>query len=292
VCKIDKYLLQELESMEDTVGMECGVFSAIDFKRRHIFPYVYWGMRAQNHRGHQSHGFITFDSKFNVYRSLDLIPKIKKSDVQNWLRKLPGSVGLGNVRYTTSGRLNEDALIEGTQPTLVDTGKSKLAISFNGNVVNTVQLRKELCHAFPDFSYECDAELICRKLSIKLLEGQRLESAVKTCMMETEGAFSVSGITEKGDLFAFKDPHGIRPLCSGCSSSGDVCSFSSETVGFDINGFEYRFEIEPGEFVLATESGFERKQLVPKKELALCAFEFAPISLAQTQDSTTSTYMK
>lgn len=261
--------------MDNSVGMECGVFSGIDFKRKPIFPYVYWGMRAQNHRGHQSHGFLTFNGKFNVHRSLDLIPKIKKKDIQQWLTRLPGHVGIGNVRYTTSGRLDEDSLIKGTQPITVETRKLRLAISFNGNVVNTVKQKKELCEAFPDFSYECDAELICRKLAVELRENHDLQSAVKVCMEEIEGAFSVSGITQEGDLFAFKDPYGLRPLCSGCTSNGNICAFSSETVGLDINGFNHGFELEPGEFVLATEGGFEREQLAAKRRKALCAFEFA-----------------
>jgi len=261
--------------MEDSVGMECGVFSAIDFKRKPIFSHVYWGMRAQNHRGHQSHGFLTFDGQFNAYRSLDLIPKIKRKKIQEWLTRLPGHVGIANVRYTTSGGLDEEALIRGTQPVTVETEKFKLAVSFNGNIVNTNLMKKEICKTVPDFSYECDAELICRKLAIELMKNHDLQSAVKTCMEEIEGAFSLSGITQEGDLFAFKDPYGLRPLCSGCNTEGNICAFSSETVGLDINGFNYGFEIEPGEFVIASKGGFDRKQLVAKKRKALCAFEFA-----------------
>ncbi|MFP3985459.1 MAG: amidophosphoribosyltransferase [Candidatus Bathyarchaeia archaeon] len=262
--------------MDDFVGMECGVFSAIDFKRKPVFPYLYWGMRAQNHRGHQSHGFLTFDrGEFNVHRSLDLIPKIKKKNIQEWLNRLPGHVGIGNVRYTTSGRLDEEALIKGTQPVTVEKGKLKLAVSFNGNIVNTVQLTRELCKTFPRFSYECDAELICRKLVVELIEGKDLTSAVQTCMKDVEGAFSVTGITQEGDLFAFKDPCGLRPLCSGCSSNGNLCAFSSETVGLDINGFNQGFEVKSGEFVTATNQGFQHKQLVANEKRALCAFEFA-----------------
>ena len=261
--------------MDDTVGTECGVFAAIDFKQNPIFPYIYWGMRAQNHRGHQSHGFLTYDTKFNVHRGLDLIPKIKASDIPRWLSRLPGHVGIGNVRYTTSGRLNKEALIRGTQPVTVETDKVKLALSFNGNIVNTIRLKKELCKTFPCFSYECDAELICRNLAVELMQGQDLHSAVKTCINEVEGAFSVSGITHEGELFAFKDPYGLRPLSTGCNPEGNICAFSSETVGFDINGFDHGFEIQPGEFVKAVEGNFERKQIVVPKRKALCAFEFA-----------------
>ncbi len=261
--------------MFGSVGMECGVFSAIDFDRHPIFPIIYWGMRAQNHRGHQSHGFLTFDGRFHVTRSLDLIPKIKNREFQEWQSRLPGDVGIGNVRYTTSGRQDEDALIRGTQPVTYEADGVKLAMSFNGNIVNTQQLRRELYPNSQAEPYDCDAELICRKIGLELREGQDLHSAVKACMEKVEGAFSVSGINQDGELFAFKDPHGLRPLCAGCSSKGNVCAFSSETVGLDINGFDHDFELQSGELVTATKDGFEKAQITATKKKALCAFEFA-----------------
>ncbi|MEM3359703.1 MAG: amidophosphoribosyltransferase [Candidatus Bathyarchaeia archaeon] len=232
-------------------------------------------MRAQNHRGHQSHGFLTFlDGEFYVYRSLDLIPKIRASALHEWFGRLPGHIGIGNVRYTTSGKTDEKSLLAGTQPATASKNGFKLAISFNGNVVNTAQLKKAICKDFPNFIYECDADLICRKLLAELLRRKNLEDAVEACMKEIEGAFSVAGITKDGKFFAFKDPHGIRPLCAGHSPDGDIRAFSSETVGLDINGFIRDFELEPGELVTVSEKGFEKTRLISGRK-AFCAFEFA-----------------
>ena len=253
----------------------CGVFGAQDFKQGSVFPYIYWGLRSQNHRGHQSHGFITFDGKFNLYKDLDLVPKIKREDLRSWLTKLPGYVGIGSVRYTTSGGTDEHSLIRGTQPFLAEMDKAKVAISFNGNIVNNSRLKREVKEKFPGFSYECDAELVCRKLLLGLMENGDLASSVTACMREIEGAFSVTGITQEGKLFAFKDPYGIRPLCCGHSEDGKIHAVSSETVGLDINGFEHGFEVERGQLVIASEDGFAREQLVKCEKKAFCGFEFA-----------------
>jgi amidophosphoribosyltransferase len=261
--------------MDDYIKMECGAFGAVDFAGDYIFPSLYWGMRAQNHRGHQSYGFLTFNGKFNVHKGLDLIPKIKKKEIQDWLDRLPGSLGIANVRYTTSGGKDEESIIRGTQPVMAENGRYKFALSFNGNVVNTINLKNEIREESPNFSYDCDLELISRKLLMEFEKGKDLVSAVKTCMEEVEGAFSVVGITQNGELFAFKDSYGIRPLCSGCSADQKTCAFSSETVGLNINGLEQNFELNPGEFVLATKDGFKREQLVPVTKKALCSFEFA-----------------
>jgi amidophosphoribosyltransferase len=262
--------------MGDQLKIACGVFAAINFDNRPVFSYIYWGLRAQNHRGHQSHGFLTYkDGKFHVHRKLDLVPEIKTSAIQEWFGRLPGNVGIGNVRYTTSGKCDEKSLIMGTQPVTASKNGLKLAISYNGNVVNTFQLKNEIRKKFPSFSYECDGDLVCYKLMIELLKSKDLPSAVKTCMKEVDGAFSVAGIMQNGDCFAFKDSHGIRPLCAGHSADRSTYAFSSETASLDINGFERDFELEPGELVTVSEDGFERQQLVKGDRKAFCAFEFA-----------------
>jgi amidophosphoribosyltransferase len=261
--------------MAGEVKEECGVFGVQDFGQGNVFPYIYWALRAQNHRGHQSHGVITYNGNFHVYKGLDLVPKIKKRDLQTWLDRLPGSVGVGHVRYTTSGGSDEDSLIKGTQPTFLEAEGKKVAISFNGNVVNNAPLKCEIQSRFPNFGYECDVELITRKLLMSLMDGKDLSSSVKTCMYDVEGAFSVTGVTQNGELFAFRDPHGIKPLCYGCDPNKKIWAVSSETVGLDINGFQYACDVEPGELVVATKDGFTREEIVPCSRKALCAFEFA-----------------
>lgn len=274
--KTDKYPSRYFAFMGDELKIACGVFAAINYDNRPVFPYIYWGLRAQNHRGHQSHGFLTYrDKKFHVHRSLDLVPKIKTSAIQEWFGRLPGNLGIGNVRYTTSGKCDEKSLMKGTQPATASKKALKLAVSFNGNVVNTFQLKKEICKEFPRFSYECDADLICHKLLIEFLKGKDTVSAVRTCMKEIDGAFSVACINQDGDFFAFKDPHGIRPLCAGHSEDHLTYAFSSETASLDINGFVRDFELEPGELVRVSGNGFERKKLVSDQRKAFCAFEFA-----------------
>ncbi|MCW4034188.1 MAG: hypothetical protein NWF03_02360, partial [Candidatus Bathyarchaeota archaeon] len=261
--------------MLEQLKEECGVFAAQSYDNTPVFPYVYWGLRSQNHRGHQSHGFLTFDNNtFYSHKGLDLVPKIKQGEIEEWLKKLPGSTGLGHVRYSTSGGTDYDSLIKSTQPIMEKRGQKQIAIAFNGNVVNTPEIIAEIKQEHPNFKFNYDAELISRKL-LRPAKDWNLASSVKRCMQEVEGAFSVAGLTESGKMFAFRDPHGIRPLCCGCSKNGKTCAVSSESVGLNINGFDYDFEVEPGELVTATKDGFEREKLVTTERRALCAFEFA-----------------
>jgi len=254
----------------------CGIFGVKNFNNQPVFPYVYWGLRAQNHRGHQSHGFLTYNQgQFFSYKNLDLVPKIKTEAINEWFGKLPGSIGIGNVRYTTSGKCDESSIIQGTQPVVGITDKMKLAVSFNGNIISTRELKNEMRDNFDNFVYNCDSDIVCHKLLLGFKQGKDLVGAVLGVMEGLDGAFSVTGILEDGTFFAFKDPHGIKPLCAGHSLDRQTLAFSSESVSLDMNSFERDFELHPGELVVATRDGFVRQQIIENPRSAFCAFEYA-----------------
>ena len=254
----------------------CGIFGAINYEQQPVFPYIYWGLRAQNHRGHQSHGFLTYSNKqFFVEKKLDLVPRLKSEAIHEWFARLPGSIGIGNVRYTTSGKCDDASILQGTQPVTAASDGIKLALSFNGNIVNNLPLKKEITENFPDLLYTCDSDIVCRKMLLALKQGKDLASAARTVMESLDGAFSVTGMTGDGDFFAFKDPHGIKPLCAGHEPQGATYAFSSETVSLDMNGFERDFELKPGELVTVSRDGFKRIQVIENPREAFCAFEYA-----------------
>jgi len=250
-----------------------------------VFPLLYWGARAQNHRGHQSYGFVTYDGDFHVHKGLHLVPAIRADDASTWINKLEGFVGISNVRYATSGAVDKKSLEKNIQPMLIKSDDIALALSLNGNLVNVNQLMES-------YSYSCgsDAELLTRLLHDFYKQERDLIDAVKLCMEVVEGAFSVTGFFHDGKLFAFKDPYGIRPLCAGQSETGLVKAFSSESVGLDINSLSLEFELEPGELILADKNGFERLRLVSSCKKAFCAFEFAYFSRPDSKLGTRYVY--
>jgi len=253
----------------------CGVFGVYDFKHGPVLPYIYWGLISQNHRGHQSHGILTYSEGFHVHKALGLVPRMRSRKMRKWLSKLPGHVGIGNVRYTTSGRTDGASLYRDTQPTVAEMGSTKVAVSYNGNIVNAVQLRGEIAESL-SLEATSDAELLCKKLCMELEESGDLSQAVERCMRDVEGAYSVTGITGDGELFAFRDSLGIKPLCMGFSEDREVVAISSESVGLDINYLDHSPDtIKAGELLRITDEGIRREQLTQQGRNALCAFEFA-----------------
>ena len=205
-----------------------------------------------------------------------MVPKVKGNAINEWFKRLPGSIGIGNVRYTTSGKCDETSIIEGTQPATASSDGVKVSISYNGNIVNALSLRKEMTEKFSDFFYNCDSDVVCHKMLQGLIDNKGDISAAARFVMESlDGAFSVLGITGDGQLFAFKDPHGIKPLCAGHDPEHKTFVFSSETVSLDMNSFVRDFELKPGELVIATKDGFKRIQVLKNPREAFCAFEYA-----------------
>ena len=269
----------------------CGVYGIYDFDHNPVLQSIYWGLVSQNHRGHQSHGLLTHDSGFHLHKALGLVPRIKSSKMRRWLKKFPGHVGIGNVRYTTSGRLDDGALYQNIQPNVAEVGNTKIAISFNGNIVNVAQLREEIEKKFSSKSAS-DADLLCKKICLGLEESGNLSQAVEQCMSDVDGAYSITGLTGDGELLAFRDPLGIKPLCMGFSEDKKIVAISSESVGLDINALNYFPEtIKPGELIRISESGVKREQIIKQKRAAMCSFEFAYFSRPDSTLNGTTKYV-
>ena len=248
-----------------SLGEKCGVFGA--YVDGDVFPTLYWGMLAQNHRGHQSHGFATWNSQIDFYTQLGLIPPNQGFGYN--IKKLAGSVGIANVRYATSGSLDVGSRQRDAMPILVKGEKRSLVISFNGNIVNVRDLQKRVG---VDQSYS-DTHALALLILQTLEKTGSIEEAARACMAGIDGSFAVTGLADDGTLFAFKDSIGVKPLCYG--KSNDVHAFSSESVGLDINGIKFDHELRPGEFMAVEEGEALKRQLTTSSRRAFCAFEFA-----------------
>jgi amidophosphoribosyltransferase len=225
-------------------------------------------MLAQNHRGHQSHGFATFNGVISCKTGLGLIPPLVENGA-NRFGGLKGRVGIANVRYATSGPSDAEALQRDAMPIVVSDDARSVAISFNGNIVNVRSLQRRVGASSNHSDTHALALLILKRLG----ETGSIVEAARSCMKGIDGSFSVTGITDEGTLFCFKDPVGVKPLCYG--SNGEVHAFSSESVGLNINGLELDHELRPGELVTIEDGEFFKEQVARNNTRSFCAFEFA-----------------
>jgi amidophosphoribosyltransferase len=237
----------------------CGVFG-IRAPGRDVARLSYFGIYALQHRGQESAGIaVSEDGRLTVVRDLGLVPQVFD---ERSLSALKGQLALGHTRYSTTGG---NAWIN-SQP-LIHHGRVRtVALGHNGNLVNADELRGAIGKTLGSSS---DSELIAALIGD---DERPLEEAIAAAIGRIEGAASVVGIAEE-TLFAFRDPHGFRPLVLGRIGEDHVVA--SESCALDLVGAEFVREVEPGELVLVDGNGLRSVQALPVADQgALCIFEF------------------
>jgi amidophosphoribosyltransferase len=246
----------------------CGVFG-IRAPGRDVARLAYFGLFALQHRGQESAGIaVSEGGRQTTVRDLGLVAQV--FDEQS-LSALRGELAIGHNRYSTTGA-NAWA---NAQP-IVHHGKARtVALGHNGNLVNAEALRVELGKPLRSTS---DSELI----AVLIADDERpLDQALAAAMARLEGAATVVGLTE-GALFAFRDPHGFRPLALGWL--GDDPVVASETCALELVGARFERELLPGELLIADDRGTRTIQAVPPVEQgSLCIFEFFYLARPDTR---------
>ncbi|MBI4697780.1 MAG: amidophosphoribosyltransferase [Nitrospirae bacterium] len=240
---------------------ECGVVGV--FGQSEAANLTYLGLHALQHRGQEGAGICSSDGRvLYIEKSMGLVADIFS---EKRLKRLPGSLAIGHNRYSTAG----SSVLKNVQPIVVNYSLGSLAIAHNGNLVNALELRKELESKGAIFQSTSDSEVIIHLIASSTAGGlyERITDALgKIC-----GAFSLLIMTEN-ELIAIRDPYGFRPLSIGKHDGG--YAVASETCAFDLIGAEYMRDIEPGEMVIINDKGIRSMKPLYAKKHAFCIFEF------------------
>jgi len=230
---------------------------------------LYWSLLSLNHRGQQSHGFAALRGG-DIRRLVDLgpLPDARPPDPGI----IDGDLGIGHVRYATSGGSSDADLLEDAQPVVVGESGMRLALAYNGNVANALELRRALEASGIHVRTGSDAEVIALEFLMGMGSGG-LGDAMARVSSTVDGAYSIVGLMDDGTLFAARDPNGIKPLFIGELSSGVV--IASETVALDMVGAELSGPVAPGELVVVRDGRTTRTRYASARPERLCSFEYA-----------------
>ncbi|RLB07061.1 MAG: amidophosphoribosyltransferase [Deltaproteobacteria bacterium] len=244
----------------DKLKENCGVFGI--YNHPHASQITYLGLYALQHRGQESGGIVVSDGKkVRGYKNMGLVADIFNPQI---LKELKGHHAIGHIRYSTTGASE----LKNAQPFLVDYAQGSIAIAHNGNLVNTVELRKKLEETGSIFQSTMDSEVIIHLIARS--EKKTIEDRIIDALRQVRGSFSLLFLT-KDKLIGIRDPFGFRPLCLGKIEGGYV--LSSETCAFDLIQAHYLREIQPGEMVVIDKGGLRSIYPFPKKRHAFCIFE-------------------
>ena len=290
----------EDELSHDTLNEECGIFG-VWAPDRDVARLTYFGLRALQHRGQESAGIAVGDGgTVMVRKDMGLVSHVfSNADIN----ALSGQLAVGHVRYGTAGAKSW----EESQPHLSTIGDVIVALAHNGTLVNTDELRRQLIELGVHFNSGSDSEVAVKLIGYFTQETHHLREGIRKTMELIRGGYAMTLINEEA-LYAFRDPHGIRPLVLGrltsdegvaaadaaaaaaampsdAASAEDLVGdevlasaagwvVTSETCALDIIGAEYVRDIRPGEILRISAEGLVSEQGVPAAEkTAHCIFE-------------------
>lgn len=239
----------------------CGVFGVYS-PNEDVARLTFFALFALQHRGQESSGIATADGKkIRVFTGMGRVANVF---TEPSLSQLTGHIAIGHNRYSTAG----SSRIANAQPILVGNDAETIAIAHNGNIVNAEHLYQELVAQGYKFSGSTDSEVVANLILSS--PGKSWVERIRYAMRRLQGAYSLVIMTPR-ELYAVRDPLGVRPLCLGTIDHGWVVA--SETCALDHIGASFVREISPAEIVVIGENGIDSYPGESNKK-GTCIFEF------------------
>jgi len=246
----------------DRLHEECGVFG-IYARGEAVARLTFFGLFALQHRGQESAGIAVTDGyTARIHKDMGLVTQVFN---ESNLAPLQGHIAVGHTRYSTAGSSRPVS----AGPFLIESLLGPIALSHNGNLVNTGELRRKLFERGVGLASFCDSEIIVQLLAGG--QGSTMLERIQEMMSMALGAYSLTILTRDA-LYAVRDPWGFRPLCMGRLNGGWVVA--SETCALETVGAREITEIAPGVIVKMDDSGATVVQGHEPERSSLCIFEY------------------
>lgn len=242
---------------------------------------LYDALLLLQHRGQDAAGICTVENRtFHMHKGMGLVRDVFRT--RN-MRDLLGNCGIGQVRYPTQGNASSN---KESQPFYVNAPYG-IVLAHNGNLTNAKELAKELYELDRrHINTTSDSEVLLNVFANELqnttqgnhLTEDALFGAVASMHKRLKGSYAVVACIAGHGMIAFRDPHGIRPLCIGSNIAEDGTTeymFASESVVLEGSEFTLLGDVAPGEAVWVDELGkIHKRQCAEKAELNPCIFEY------------------
>ncbi len=279
----------------------CGIVGV--FGTPYSFQEVYQGLLLLQHRGQDAAGILSFDydsKEFHHYKDLGLISDVFSPEI---LAGFSGHMSIAHTRYSTIGPneskqpKNQIDKKRDIQPMMINYPFG-IGMVHNGNIVNYYELKKYLSeekdrHLFTRNDLEALINLLSDGLSERsktTFSFDQLQLSILNIFERARGGFSVLGLLADKGLFAFRDPHGLRPLILGervlteeekvahPKHFGKSYCLASESNALNFLGYTPVRDLEPGEILFISDMGeiyssaiySKLKKITPKS----CMFEW------------------
>ena len=209
-----------------------------------------------------------------------------------------GEMYMGHLRYSTTGRSGVSYL----HPFLRRNNwrSRNLSLAGNFNLTNVDEIMSDIVERGQHPRHNADTFIILEQLGYLLdyeverlyrkfkeegLNGQAINDAIednidiehilREASASWDGGYVITGLTGSGDMFAFRDPHGIRPAFYYASEEVVVVASERPVIQtvFDL-GVEDVKELLPGQSIVVKRNGkMALSQIHPVEQATPCSFE-------------------
>lgn len=253
----------------DKLHEECGVFGILDSKGENVAHTIYYGLCALQHRGQESAGIAVCNTEGPLgnllcHKNMGLVNEIFSPDV---LSELTGNIGIGHVRYSTTG----ESTIKNAQPIAINYFKGTLALVHNGNITNMDELKNSLQENGAIFHSTTDSEIITYQIALERTKTNSIEEAVYKTARKIKGGFALI-IMSPQKMIGVRDPYGLKPLCLGKRNGSYI--LASESCALNAVGAEFVRDILPGEIITIQINDIKNNYALCNQTHAHCIFEY------------------
>lgn len=242
-----------------------------------VAPEIHLGLQALQHRGQDSAGIATMRTdgrEFYVRRGLGTVPNALSAEK---LADLPGSVGIGHVRYPTIGH----GVLGDAQPFFYR--QPGVLMAHNGNITNYGELVDSLAERSIHLLSRCDVEPAMCEFADALVQRRKAHHTIDDAMhalrevrRRVRGSYSIVAVLMldgEPTLLTFRDPNAIRPAVIGRREDG-AWIVASESVALDALGFHRFEEASAGEALFLRPGREPERRNLERADAAPCVFEF------------------
>ena len=260
--KLIKTLKKKLKNFNPKLKEECGVFGISDSKDAAALTAL--GLHALQHRGQEGCGIVSFDgSHYFSEKRFGLVgDNFNKEKILN---RLKGNYAIGHNRYSTTG----ENTLRNIQPFFADTNAGGIGVAHNGNLTNSISLRKKLVDEGAIFYTTSDTETIVQLIARS--KRKKTIDKIVDAIFQIQGGYALVMLTQTS-LIGVRDPYGIRPLIIGKLNNSYV--LSSETCALDIIGAKFVREVDNGEIVFIEDNKIQSIKPFPPRKIRPCVFEY------------------
>lgn len=166
----------------------CGIVGYLGSKG--AYDILIQGLKRLEYRGYDSAGvaLLDCDGKLNVHKSQGKVSNLEKVAQAG---NTNGSVGIAHTRWATHGEPNDI----NAHPHVSQSGM--IALVHNGTIENYAVLKKVLMDHGYEFKSETDTEVLVQLIEyIKLTSSCSLLDAVRTALLQVEGAYAIAVIEQ------------------------------------------------------------------------------------------------